>query len=534
MARSGLISTCGLLLAFAGACSQTQLEQRPQLREAVPDATGVVYHDKNHNQVCDSGERGLAGVRVSNGRDIVRTDRRGRYRLPVGEDTIIFVIKPRGWMTPVDENNLPQFHYIHKPAGSPELEYAGVAPTGPLPESIDFALYPRKEPRRFRMLFMGDPQPASDADIQYLAHDVVEELADSDAQFCVALGDLVYNELPLLEPLNETVGLLGMPWYPVLGNHDENYDAPNDQYADETFERVFGPPYYSFDYGPVHFVVLDDVIWVRNEEDGKGRYHAGLGARQLRFVANDLALLPKQQLVVLSMHIPIDQIVEDGRVQLFALLAEHLHTLSVSAHMHEAEHLFMGLEQGWPGDQPHHHIVAPTACGGWWSGAPDELGIPHTLMRDGGPNGVLFATFDGNDYSFEFKPARRPANYQMDIHAPEAVTRAEAANTEVLVNVFFGSEFSTVEMRVDPTEVWIPLERVERKDPNLERIKAEEETYEYLKTHRAVKPIPSPHFWRGTLPAGLEPGLRFIHVRTTDMFGQTYQARRAVRITGDE
>ena len=503
----------------------------PQRCEGLPNAHGVVYHDENHNQIRDAGERGLAGIRVSNGRDIVLTDRHGGYGLPVSDDTIIFVIKPRGWMTPLDENNLPHFHYIHKPAGSPELKYAGVAPTGPLPKSIDFALYPQDEPEHFQAIFMGDPQPASELDIQYLAHDVVEELTGTDALFCIALGDLVYDKLALLKPLTETIGLLGIPWYPVLGNHDENYDGANDQYADETFERVFGPPYYSFDYGPVHFIVLDDVIWVPGPEEHGGRYHAGLGERQLRFVANDLELLPRGQLVVLSMHIPIEQIVEDERVRLFELLAKHPNTLSVSAHMHFATHMFMELEQGWPGDEPHHHIVAPTTCGGWWSGAPDELGIPHTVMRDGGPNGVLLATFKGSDYSFEFVPARRPADYQMDIYAPETVTRAEALNTEILVNVFFGSELSTVQMRVDSYDTWIPLERVERSAPNLERIKAEEETCEYLKTHRAVKPVPSPHFWSGVLPAGVKPGLRLVHVRTTDMFGQTYEARRTVRIT---
>ena len=47
--------------------------------------------------------------------------------LEVSDDTILFVIKPRGFMTPVDENRLPKFYYIHKPHGSPEgLKYAGV------------------------------------------------------------------------------------------------------------------------------------------------------------------------------------------------------------------------------------------------------------------------------------------------------------------------------------------------------------------------------------------------------------------------
>ena len=54
---------------------------------------------------------------------------------------------------------LPRFHYHHQPAGSPPQRFSGLDPTGPLPESIDFALVPRHEPDRFKALFCGDPQP---------------------------------------------------------------------------------------------------------------------------------------------------------------------------------------------------------------------------------------------------------------------------------------------------------------------------------------------------------------------------------------
>ena len=133
----------------------------------------------------------------------------GGYRLPVDDDTILFVIKPRGWMTPLSELNLPRFYHIHKPNGSPKLRYPGVAPTGPLPESIDFPLYPHKEPDRFRVVVFGDTQPNSIQDINYLAHDVVEEVIGTEAAFGFTLGDLVNNGLNLFEPLNRTVAHIG-------------------------------------------------------------------------------------------------------------------------------------------------------------------------------------------------------------------------------------------------------------------------------------------------------------------------------------
>ena len=84
-------------------------------------ASGLVFNDSNKNGIYDNGEAGIEGVLVSNGRINVRTDSSGRYTIPVSDDTIIFVVKPRNWKTLVDENNVPRFYYIHKPKGSPPL-----------------------------------------------------------------------------------------------------------------------------------------------------------------------------------------------------------------------------------------------------------------------------------------------------------------------------------------------------------------------------------------------------------------------------
>ncbi|MCS6777909.1 MAG: hypothetical protein NZ557_15395, partial [Chthonomonadaceae bacterium] len=198
-------------------------------------ASGVVFHDRNRNGVRDTGEPGVPGVRVSNQRDVVVTDPEGRYRIPVGDDTILFVIKPRGWMTPTSDTRLPRFYYIHKPAGSPShLRYPGVAPTGPLPASVDFPLYPQREPNRFRVLLFGDTQPRNQQEIDYIAHDVVEGLIGFKAAFGITLGDILFDDLSLFDSLNRTIGLIGIPWYNVLGNHDMNFDAVDDRHSDET------------------------------------------------------------------------------------------------------------------------------------------------------------------------------------------------------------------------------------------------------------------------------------------------------------
>ncbi|MDR1886351.1 MAG: metallophosphoesterase, partial [Prevotellaceae bacterium] len=102
--------------------------------------TGYVFEDLNSNGKKDRKEKGIAQVAVSNGREVSVTDASGKYQLPVEGDNIIFVVKPAGYKTPLDEFNNSCSYYIHKPEGSPDSRYKGVQPTGKLPASVDFAL----------------------------------------------------------------------------------------------------------------------------------------------------------------------------------------------------------------------------------------------------------------------------------------------------------------------------------------------------------------------------------------------------------
>ena len=139
-------------------------------------ATGTVFHDQNGNGKRDGGEPCLPGIAVSNQKEGVQTDAEGRWELPHDDDTIFFVIKPRGWTSPIREDQTPLFYYIHKPAGSPKSKYPGVEPTGDLPASIDFPLTKQEEPDTFKAIFFGDPQPSSIEQVDHIAHDVIAEL----------------------------------------------------------------------------------------------------------------------------------------------------------------------------------------------------------------------------------------------------------------------------------------------------------------------------------------------------------------------
>ncbi|MBS1705215.1 MAG: calcineurin-like phosphoesterase family protein [Armatimonadetes bacterium] len=525
--RTGVFAS-GLTIARFVPSKAVAWTELPQDGNGQKFAEGVVFHDRNGSGVRENGDPGVAGVAVSNGKEVTLTDKNGKWKLPVRENSCFFVIKPSGWKVPVDPHNIPQHYYVHRPEGSPKLRYKAIAPTGNLPKSIDFALQPQKEHDKFRIVMFGDPQPRNQKEVDYIAHDVVEQVARDvvavDAKFGISLGDIMFDVLSLYGSLKGVVSTIGLPWYHVKGNHDMNYDSPQHEGSYETFISHFGPTHFAFNYGRVHFIVIDDVLY---HGSAKGGYHGEITAENLEFIKNDLQYVPQDRLICLCMHIPITDV--KNREELFRLFEDRPYNVSFSAHTHVAEHAFLGEKDGWKGKEPHHHINHATVCGSWWEGALDERGIPHATMSDGGPNGYSIVEFDRNKYKVMFRAASRPECEQMGIWLPEEMTSADAARTEVIVNVYAGSERSTVEMKVGSGE-WTPLTRFVGKDPFFVQMKEIEAGPTPPTGLKLPNPSDTPHLWKTFMPGGLSRGVHAAEFRTTDVFGQTFIDHRVFRI----
>lgn len=496
---------------------------------------GVVYEDLNRNLKQDEGERGRPGVAVSNGKEVVRTDDRGRYRLPCHGEMVVFVTKPPGYQVPFDSRGLARFYYNHEPVGSPGdiAEYRGVDPTGDLPPTVDFPLFKAEEETHFKVVVLGDTQVRSHTEVGYLRDAIVSELRNSGAAFGISMGDNVYDVLSLYDRYLAVMGQAGLPFYYVPGNHDRNLDGPDDEHLFDTYKRIFGPTYYSFEYGKVHFVVLASV-----RRDGQD-YTGGLGQRQLEWLENDLALVPADRLVVLTTHIP--PVSWNRRAEQKHMLADRdrlydlvkgRKALVLAGHIHTLERFLPGEEEeGWRGAIPFPLTIVGAACGSWWSGPKDERGIPLSYQRDGTPKGYLVFEFDGNRYRERYKVAGRHREDQMRISLlsrrilvgleeglqdlpPGVITAAELKGTTVVANIFSGSRDSRVECRVDRFEA-VRMERnKDVPDPfGLRLTAALDDSY---------WPKSSTHIWTAPLPQDLQPGVHSISVHTTDIYGQQH------------
>lgn len=494
-------------------------------------ASGYVFNDTNKNGKKDRREAGIANVSVSNGIDVVITDKEGRYSLPVSDGNTLFVIKPTGYMTPVDQDFIPQFFYHHKPEGSPAtFTYKGVAPTGDLPKSVDFPLYQQEEPESFTAIIFGDPQPYSVQDLDYFTGKIVEDVEKRENTiFGISLGDIVGDNLDLHPIYKERMRKLQLPWYNVMGNHDLNFDAPTDELSDETFERNFGSANYAFNYGDAHFIILDNILYP-DPRDGRG-YWGGYRLDQLLFLENNLKHVPKDKLIVLSQHIHMKDNTGssyrlEDRQKLFDLLEEYENVLIMSAHTHVQEQIEYTKVHGWKGKQPLHEYNVGTTSGDWYSGKLDKNGLPDATMRDGTPQGYAFLNITGNSYDVDYKVAGSEESHQMNIYAPKVVQHKGRTTSQIVVNFFMGSEGDTVEYRIGSGE-WRTMRPVQTVDPsyNLKVIEWDL-TEKLLPGRRPSNPITSPHLWSGSLQLDLPPGEHTIEVRATDRYGKTHLGKR--------
>ena len=492
---------------------------------------GYVFEDSNKSRKKERSEKGLENVAVSNGREVVVTDKSGKYELPVGHDDIIFVIKPSGFNVPVNAYNQPQFYYLHKPSGSPELKYKGVAPTGKLPESVDFGLIPHTEQNDFSMLVFGDPQVTNLQEVDFFDRGIVDEVKNNhNSLIGMSLGDLAFNLLDVYDPYIKSISKIGIPWYNVIGNHDMNFDVKSDSLSDETFEAKFGPATYSFNYGNVHFIILDDVIYPALS--GNGKYSGGLQDKQLKFIENDLKAVSKDKLVVLAMHIPIrtDNNMR-GIKELFKLLEDYPNTLSLSAHTHNQWQAFFSKADGWMQQKPHHHYNVGTTSGNWYSGEFDEKGVPVTTMSDGTPKGYAFIGFSGNQYVLDYKVAGKPDDYRIGLWMPKVLERNKKGPGGVYANFFMGSQTDKLEYRIDGKK-WQKMNLREDYDPAYLHSQLKWDTSDTLLsgTRRPGNPNPSRHLWWARLDNTLPVGEHIVEVRATDMFGRTFIQKGSYRI----
>ncbi|HEY8216993.1 MAG TPA: PQQ-binding-like beta-propeller repeat protein [Acidimicrobiia bacterium] len=305
--------------------------------------------------------RPLAGVAVSDGLVVARTEADGTFSIPRRADAeFVFVTVPSThralegrWFADVRAGASDPLRFELQPGSTGSAGCRFVQVTD-LHVSVDGGA--RLRP----MIEAGVEAPAgiavtgetSGAELRADLELVVER---EHPDFIAATGDLAdYGQREELAAYREAITGLGVPVASIPGNHDHlscltreaideffgawaMRDDTEGLSAGEEFQReVFGgdwrraasgrapwveeigPLYYSFDWGGVHFVAYD----------GEGLRRYGADYPQDAWLAADLSLVPEGTPVVVCTHFPEDREFyrsRFGRVRLVGSISGHWH-----------------------------------------------------------------------------------------------------------------------------------------------------------------------------------------------------------------
>ena len=239
---------------------------------------GRVFVDENGNRAFDRGEKMLAGVSVSDGLNVVQTDRNGLFSLPGHADArFVFITIPSGYRTEsyykrvADEN--VSYDFPLQPANPKSLKPDGTHRFIHISDTHMFDSY----------LTATDGYARS---AKYL-RDYVE---NENIAFVIHTGDITREGFATYKEFLNNENMPASQVFYTIGNHD----LGKGKYGEESFEKYFGPAYYSFEVGNVHYIVTP---YARG--DGKPSYtNESIG----RWLKNDLKYVPKDKPVIAFNH----------------------------------------------------------------------------------------------------------------------------------------------------------------------------------------------------------------------------------------
>lgn len=238
--------------------------------------TGHVFVDRNGNGVFDRGEKPLAGVMVSDGLHVVKTERDGSFELPGHEKgRFLFITTPSGFKT-------DNAYYRRIVEGRQSYDF-GVR---------SYDSHVRKDGSH-RFIHISDTEihgSLSNAEHSDWVQNLRDYTANEGMAFIMHGGDICYenglkNHIRLMNTAN-----MNVPVFYSIGNHD----LVKGTYGEELFEQLYGPVYYSFDVGSVHYIVTPMM-----DGDYRPSYRP---ADVYRWLENDLAQIPAGKPVIVFGH----------------------------------------------------------------------------------------------------------------------------------------------------------------------------------------------------------------------------------------
>lgn len=440
------------------------------------------------------GGAGLQGVVVTDGVHTTLTDAKGWYQLACSEGAqFVYLSAPAGYQPPVTAG-VVQFFY---PLGTEGKKYRR-----------DFLLEKTGDDTRHAFLALADVQLLREEEFPLLETaiaDIREHLqAAGNLPFhALDCGDIIFDRPENFPRYVESMRTLGIPVFRVAGNHDLDYNGRSNDRASLTFQKWFGPDYYSFNRGKIHYVVLNDVFYL-----GREYFYIGyLPERQLEWLSRDLSHLAPGTTVVVALHIPTYRPGENFKTVDYSRLAHSLVNNTalyqilqpfkvhiVSGHNHTAAKYLIAE------NLKEHNVAA--LSGSWWQ---------SSVCPDGTPAGYAVFEANGSELSWYYKSVGHPVSHQLRVSLENM---EETGRRQVTANVWNWDPAWRVKWFEDGVDRG-EMEPFSGKDPLAVQLLSDKSKM----VHKWISAGTCDHLFR----AFPSPGAAQVTVEVTDRFGASFR-----------
>lgn len=330
------------------------------------------------------GEEKLEGVIVTDGKNFTQT-KKGKFKFEIEDNAeFVYIVTPSGYVADWS-TGVPAFY--KEAAGNDKFHFE-LQKTAPTDE--------------YNIVAISDPQTQNDRHFEQFSAEPMQDLCETvkgldRVAVGLTLGDICWDSLEYLEKYKKEIIRTGIPFYPVVGNHDHDRNVQGDIASTAAYRKVFGPENYAFFLGKDVVIVLDNIIY-----DTQKQYKEGYASHVLSWVKGLESLIPESADLYIAQHSPVlhwDQ----GRRKII-----NSHDLIGIVHGHEV-HFISGhthINNNFDyGNNVYEHNVA-TFCGAWWS-------TEHST--DGTPRGYKVFTKKDDKLTWYYKSIGHSKDFQVEM-----------------------------------------------------------------------------------------------------------------------
>ena len=404
--------------------------------------------------VVESAEGPIEGVVVSDGVLTTTTDAKGVYQLKSAKELgYVFISVPSGYECAL--NGVFPDHYRELVTATSNVS---------TPENQSWMLT-KVDQSNYKIVFLGDMHVANrtaNNDIgqfKKVAADINKYMkSQSGKVYGITLGDMTwdlywydrnYGPADYHKTINEAMG--GTPIYHTIGNHDNDMKAIGNWNAKKPFAFNVAPPYYSFNIGDVHFMMLDNVSCSRyngvNPEE-RDQDAGVLYDPQWEWIKNDLQYVDKNTPIMVMMHVPV---FKSTGVNTFATDMEDADKVIAAFEGYQLVHYVTGHthrsynivpENSVTGGRNIYEHNLSAICSDWWWSGNMTPGLLQST--DGTPCGYGVWDITGTDIKWIYKCAGKDENFQFRAYDLNEIEFSLEKDVPLLTDSKMKNKFNTI------------------------------------------------------------------------------------------